>query len=47
MKIAKLYVSEVAQSHIETNEMEAQAFDEVSSSIIDNVTSGSDNFLLN
>ena len=40
MKIAKLYVSEVAQSLIETNDMAAQAFEEVSSSILDNVTSG-------
>lgn len=47
MKIAKLYVSEVAQSLIETNDMAAQAFEEVRSSILDNVTSGSDHFILN
>ena len=47
MKIAKLYVSEVAQSLIETNDMAAQAFEEVRSSILDNVASGSDHFILN
>ena len=37
MKIAKQYVSEVAERLVRTNELAAQAFHEVCSSILNNV----------
>lgn len=46
MRIAKLYVSKVARNLIDINDMAAQAFEEVRSSILDNVTLGSDHFIL-
>ena len=47
MKISKLYISAVAQNLIKTNDMAAQAVEEVSSSILNNVTSGFDHFIIN
>ena len=47
MKIAKQYISTVAERLVKTNELAAQAFQEVRSSIINNVTPGSDHFILN
>ena len=47
MKISKLYISAVAQNLIKTNDMAAKAVEEVSSSILNNVTLGFDHFILN
>lgn len=47
MEIAKQYVSVVAEHLIKTNELAAQAFQEVRSSILNNVTPGSNHFILN
>lgn len=47
MKIAKQYVSEVAERLVRTNELAAQAFHEVRSSMLNNVTPGSMHFILN
>lgn len=47
MEIAKQYVSVVAEHLIRTNELAAQAFQEVRSSILNNVTPGSNHFILN
>ena len=47
MKIAKQYVSEVAERLVRTNELAAQAFHEVRSSMLNNVTPGSKHFILN
>ena len=46
MEIAKQYVSVVAEHLIKTNELAAQAFQEVRSSILNNVTPGSNHFIL-
>ena len=47
MKIAKQYVSAVAEYLIKTDVFAAQAFEEVRSSILNNITFGSDHFILN
>ena len=47
MEIAKQYVSVAAEHLIKTNELAAQAFQEVRSSILNNVTLGSNHFILN
>ena len=47
MKIAKQYVSVMAEYFIRTNELAAQAFQEVRSAVLHNVTPGSDHFILN
>lgn len=47
MKIAKQYVSEVEERLVRTNELAAQAFHEVRSSMQNNVTPGSKHFILN
>lgn len=47
MEIAKQYISVVAEHLIKTNELAAQAFQEVHSSILNNVTPGSNHFILN
>ena len=47
MEIAKQYVSVVAEHLVKTNELAAQAFQEVRSSILNNVTPGSNHFILN
>ena len=45
MKIAKQYVSAVAEYLIKTDVFAAQAFEEVRSSILNNITFGSDHFI--
>ena len=47
VKIAKQYVSAVAEHLMKTNQSATQAFEEVRSSIFNNVTPGSDYFALN
>lgn len=47
MKIAKQYISASANQLIRTNELAARAFHEVCLSILNNVTPGSDHFILN
>ena len=47
MRIAKQFVSAVAKHLINTDELASQAFEEVRLSIINNVTLGSDHFILN
>ncbi len=47
MKVAKLYISNVAQIAIRQNPLAKQAFEEVEQSIVRNVTPGRDVFILN
>lgn len=47
MKIAKLYISDAAQALIDRSSLARQAFSEVEQSIMRNVTSGHDIFILN
>lgn len=47
MKIAKQYMSDAAELLISKDELAAQAYKEVQFSILNNITSGSDHFILN
>ncbi len=47
MRVAKLYISNVAQIAIRQNPLAKQAFEEVEQSIVRNVTPGRDVFILN